>query len=81
LEKRRLQGDLVVTLQYFKGTYEQGGDRLFTWSFGNRTRKNSFKLKERRFRLGIMRRFFTQGGKALAWAAWRSCGCSIAGGA
>ena len=30
LEKRRLQGDLIVAFQYLKGAYNQERDRLFT---------------------------------------------------
>ena len=30
LEKRRLQGDLIVVFQYLKGVYKQEGERLFT---------------------------------------------------
>ena len=29
LEKRRLQGDLIVAFQYLKGAYKQEGERLF----------------------------------------------------
>jgi len=60
LEKRRLQGDLTVAFHYLKGVYKQEGDKLFTWSDSNRTRENSFKLKERRLTLDVRRKFFTQ---------------------
>jgi len=30
LEKRKLQGDLIVAFQYLKGVYKQEGERLFT---------------------------------------------------
>ena len=45
LEKRRLQGDLTVAFQYFKGAYEQEGEWLFTRVGSNRTRGNGFKLR------------------------------------
>ena len=53
LERRRLQKDLIVAYQYLKRAYKQEGDRLFTWSDSDRTKGNSFKLKEGRFRLDV----------------------------
>ena len=38
LEKRRLQGDLIVAFQYLKGAYKQEGVHLFTRVDSNRTR-------------------------------------------
>ena len=38
LEKRRLQGDLIVAFQYLKGEYKQEGERLFVRVDRDRTR-------------------------------------------
>jgi len=52
LEKKRLQGELIVAFQYLKGAYKQEGERL--------TRGNGFKLRQGRFRLDMRKKFFTQ---------------------
>ena len=38
LEKRRLQGDLIVAFQYLKGADKQEGERLFVRVDGDGTR-------------------------------------------
>ncbi|KAK4828344.1 hypothetical protein QYF61_026005, partial [Mycteria americana] len=44
---------------YIKGAYQKDGERLFTKACSDRTRSNSFKLKECRFTLDIRKKFFT----------------------
>ncbi|GAB0208871.1 mitochondrial enolase superfamily member 1 [Grus japonensis] len=46
LEKRQLQGDLIVAFQYLKGAYRKAGEGLFMRECSDRTRGNGFKLKE-----------------------------------
>jgi len=45
LEKRRLQGDLIVASQYLKGSYRKEGDRLLSRVSGDRTKGNGFNLR------------------------------------
>ena len=48
-----------MALQYLKGSYRKEGDRLFSRVCCGRKGGNSFKLKERRFRLDIRKKIFT----------------------
>jgi len=41
------------------GACERDGEGLFTRAWSDRTRGNSFKVKEGRFRLDIRKKFFT----------------------
>ncbi|GAB0204224.1 hypothetical protein GRJ2_002888000 [Grus japonensis] len=59
LEKKWLQGDLIVAFQYLKGPYRKAGEGLFMRECSERTRGNGFKLKEGRFRLDVRKKFFT----------------------
>jgi len=59
LEESRQWGDHIETFHYLKGAYKKDGDRLFSRACCNRTRDNSLKLKDGKFRLAIRMKFFT----------------------
>ena len=59
MEKRRLLGDLTAAFQYLKGADKKDGEGLFVRECSDRTRGNSFKLKEGRFRSDIRKKFLT----------------------
>ncbi|KFQ47524.1 hypothetical protein N333_09497, partial [Nestor notabilis] len=59
LEKRRLRGDLIAAFQYLKGAYKDTGEGLFIRDCGGRTWGTGFKLKQRKFRLDLRKKFFT----------------------
>ena len=52
MENKRL-GRPQYSLPILKGDYEQDRNQLFTWVGSNRMRRNGFKLKEGRFKLGV----------------------------
>ena len=58
LEKRRLQEDLTVALQYLKEAYRKAGEGLFIRTSSDMTGGNGFKLEEDRFRLHIRKALF-----------------------
>ncbi|NXH19920.1 RBG1L protein, partial [Bucco capensis] len=57
LEKRRLQGDLLVTFRYLKGASKKAAEGLFAKAWRERTRGNGFKLEKSRFKLDIRKKF------------------------
>jgi len=61
LEKRRLQGDLIAACQCMKGPAREleAGGGLSARACSDRTRGNSFKLEDGRFRLDTRNKFFT----------------------
>jgi len=59
LEKRRLWKDLILAFQYLKGAYKQEEEQLFTRVDSDRQGGTVLNW-DRRFRLDIRRKFFTQ---------------------
>ena len=48
-----------MAFQYLKGAYGKAGEGLFMRACSERMRGNGSKLEEDRFRLGIIKKFFT----------------------
>ena len=60
MEKRKLQGDLIVVFHYLKGDYKKEGKQLFPGSDSGRIKAYYLKLKEGKNRLDVRKNFFIQ---------------------
>ena len=56
-KRRILWGDLAAVFQCLKGVYKHEGNQFFKWVDSDETRRNGFKLKERRFTLDTRGKF------------------------
>jgi len=77
LEKRGLQGDLIVAFQYLKEACKHEETDIFTCSGSDRTRGNGFNLNLSSFSLDVRKKFFTQKAMSSWHCCPESCGCPI----
>lgn len=75
----KLCGHLIGTLQYLEGAYREPGEGLFITKCSDRTRSNGYKLKEKKFGLGITKKIFTLTGVRHWQACLEKPGMSIPG--
>lgn len=60
VEKRRLQGDLIATIQYLRELISRMVIDIFCGLISDGTRGNILKLKEGRCRSDVRQKLFTQ---------------------
>ncbi|GAB0179749.1 hypothetical protein GRJ2_000440200 [Grus japonensis] len=60
LEKKRLRGDLIAVYNFLRGDNGGGGADLLSLTTSDKTQGNDMKLHQRKFRLDIRKRLFTE---------------------